>query len=293
MSNTPRMNWPFPNENQDPWYIALENFAKALDASGYASREDRQLILFGGGTITWSATGSTLTWSAPIQIISPISGFLLSMAAGSVTIEDGQVLFVSLVRAPTLNRTVEAQVENQVPQTDLAYLLAARVGDSIYWRNGTSMGDGDSMSGLTVRNIGVGGKDWQADIAEPYLYTLAPVPVEEVVGQGMFDGSRADSGTVYAFGMLTPTLAGVGTGQLRLYDTGPAAGPPTALTLIATLSTSASGGPQYEEQALTIGASPAAGQVANSPRMYEMRAFMTGTVADTLFVGGGGIDVRG
>jgi len=93
--------------------------------------------------------------------------------------------------------------------------------------------------------------------------------------------------------MLTPTLAGVGTGQLRLYDTGPAIGPPTPLTLIASLSTAAAGGPQYLEQALSIGASPAAGQIANSARMYEMRAFMTGTVADTLFIGGGGIDARG
>jgi hypothetical protein len=293
MSNTSRMNWPFPNENQEPWYQALENFSKALDASGFASREDRQLILIGGGTITWDASTSTLTWTGAIQVISPISGFLLSIAAGSVTISDGQVLYATLVRAPTRNLTVEAAVENQVPQSDTAYLLAARVGDDIYWRNGTAMGDGDSISGITIRNLGAGGKDWQADLAEPYLYTLAPVPVEEVVGQGVFDGSRASAGTVYAFGMLTPTFATAGVAQLRIYDTGPAAGPPTPLTLIATLSTSVAGGPQYLEQALTIGASPAAGQIANSARMYELRALMTGTVADTLFVGGGGMDARG
>lgn len=293
MANTPRMNWPFPNENQDPWYVALENFAKALDASGFASREDRQLILIGGGTITWSVTGSLLQWSAPIRVISPISGFLLTVAAGAVTIEDGQALFVSLVRAPTMNRTVEARVENQVPQTDLAYILAARVGNNIYWRNGLSMGDGDSMSGLNVRNIGAGGKDWQADIAEPYLYTQALVPVEEVVGQGMIDGSRVDSATVYAFGMLTPTFTTAGVGYLRIYDTGPASGPPAALTLIATLSTAVAGGPQYKEQSLAVGVSPGTNQIANSARMYEARAFMAGTFGDTLFVGGGGIDVRG
>lgn len=293
MSQTPRMNWPYPNENQESWYEAFKNFTSAVDASGFASREDRQLILIGGGTISWAATGSTLTWSAPLQVISPIAGFLLSVVAGSVTIEDGQALYATVVRAPTLNRAIEVTVENQVPQSDDAYLLAVRVGDDIYWRNGTAMGDGDSITGVTIRNLGSGGKDWQADFAEPYLYTLATVAVEEVVGQGVFDGSRAAAGTVYAFGMLTPTFAQAGTGVLRLYDTGPAAGPPTPLTLIATLSTNVAGGPQFEEQALTIGASPAAGQIANSPRMYEMRAFMTGTVADTLFIGGGGVDARG
>lgn len=293
MPQSPRMNWPYPAENVEQWFEAFKSFVESTDASGFASREDRQLILIGGGTITWSATGATLTWTGPLKVISPIAGFLLTVAAGSVTMEDGQVLYATIVRAPTLNRTVTVAVGNQVPQSDDAYLLAARVGDTIYWRNGMSMGDGDSVTGVNVRNVGVGGKDWQADFAEPYLYTLATVPVEEVVGQGVFDGSRADSGTVYTFGMLTPTFAGVGTGQLRLYDTGPAAGPPTPLTLIAALSTNVAGGPQYLEQALAIGASPAAGQIANSPRMYEMRAFMTGTIADTLFVGGGGIDARG
>ena len=293
MANTPRMNWPFPNEDQEPWYEALANFAASLDVSGFASREDRQLILIGGGTITWDAGTSTLTWTEVIRVISPISGFLLSIAAGSVTIADGQVLYATLVRAPTRNLTVEATVENQVPQSDSAYLLAARVGDDIYWRNGTAMGDGDSISGVTIRNLGSGGKDWQADLASPYLYTQAPVPVEEVVGQGVFDGSRPSAGTVFAFGMLTPTFAQQGAAFLRLYDTGPAAGPPTPLTLVATLATGSGGGPQYLEQALSIAGAPGLNTIQNSARMYELRAFMSGTVADTLFVGGGGIDARG
>ena len=93
--------------------------------------------------------------------------------------------------------------------------------------------------------------------------------------------------------MLTPTFASAGTGQLRLYDTGPAVGPPTPLTLVATLSTSVAGGPQFLEQALTIAGAPGLNTIQNTARMYELRAFMTGTIADTLFLGGGGIDARG
>lgn len=293
MANTPRMNWPFPNENQDPWYIALENFAKALDASGFASREDRQLILFGGGTIDWSAIGSTLQWSQPLKVASPIAGFLLSVPATSVTIEDGQALYATLTRAPTRNQNVQVQVANQVPQTDIDYILAIRVGSSIYWRNGTSMDDGDSIAGLTIRNVGAGAKDWQVDFADVYLYTQAPVAVEETIGQAMFDGSRVGASALRFFGMVTPTFSAAGTARLRLYDQGPAAGPPGVAQLVSSLSTTTGGGPQHLEQLLAVAGSIAPNQIMNVPRMYEIRVVTSGaTPGDTIFVGGGGMEVH-
>ena len=293
MSNTPRMNWPFPDENKDPWYQALENFAAALDSSGYASREDRQLILIGGGTIDWDAVGSVLQWSQPFQVVSPIAGFLLSVQATSVTIEDGQALYATLTRAPTRNLNVAVKVENQVPQTDYDYILAIRVGSSIYWRNGLSMDSGDSMPGVTIRNVGAGAKDWQVDFADVYLYTQAAVAVEETIGQGMFDGSRVGASALRFFAMVTPTFAAAGTALVCLYDQGPAAGPPGVQQLVSTLSTIAGGGPQHLEQVLAVAGSVGVNQIMNVPRMYEIRVLTSGaTPADTIFVGGGGMEVH-
>jgi len=133
---------------------------------------------------------------------------------------------------------------------------------------------------------------WQADFVDSYLYTTAVVAIEEVIGQGGFDGSRVGTGGVYFFGMMTPVFAGVGLAEMRLYDIGPIAGPPTPLVLITSLQTAVSGGPQYEEQALAVGATPGPNQIADTRRMYEVRAFVTGAPGDTLFIGGGGMDVR-
>jgi len=292
MANTPRMNWPFPNENKDPWYEALENFSNALDASGYAAREDRQLILIGGGTIDWDAVGSILQWSGSFQVVSPISGFLLSVPATSVTIEDGQALYAKLTRAPTRNLNVEVVVENQVPQTDTDYILAIRVGDSIYWRNGLSMDSGDSMPGVTIRNVGAGAKDWQVDFADVYLYTQAVVAVEETVGQAQFDGSRIGASALRFFAMVSPTFAGAGTALVRLYDQGPAVGPPGAAQLVSTLSTIVGGGPQHLDQVLTVAGAVGVNQIMNVPRMYEIRVITSALPGDTIFVGGGGMEVH-
>ena len=158
MPNTTRMAWPFPNENQDPWYDALSLFASAQDASGYAAREDRHLVLADGGVISWDAGTSTLDWDSDILIASPITGFSLRVEAAAVSIDAGQALYATLIRAPTQNSVLAVTVSSQVPSTDTAYLLAIRIGTQIYWRNGLLMDDGDTVTGLGTKQT-VSGND--------------------------------------------------------------------------------------------------------------------------------------
>lgn len=292
-SNTPRMNWPFPSEFATPWYKALEDYSNALDASGYAAREDRHLTVRGGGTISWDATTGVLTWTDPIQIVSPIAGFILSVPAASVTIAEGQFLYATLVRAPTRNLNVEVAVGNQVPNTDVDLLLTIRVGSSLYWISGAEQGSGETMPGVAIPNVGSGAKDWQVDFADVYLYTQAPVAVEETIGQAQFDGSRVGSSELRFFAMMSPTFAASGTAIMRLYDQGPAAGPPGTAQLVASLTTTVAGGPQHLDQLLSIGAVVAPNQIIDAPRMYEVRVITSGaTPGDTIFVGGGGMEVH-
>jgi len=145
MPDSPRMEWPIPTENQNPWYEAFVALVAAQDSSVYASREDRHIIMLGGGTVSW--TVPTLTWTAPINLAAPVTGFLWQVAAGAVTIEDGQVLYATLVRGPTSNVTVSVSVANTVPSSDQALVLAIRVGTSIYFRSGLTLASGSSSSG--------------------------------------------------------------------------------------------------------------------------------------------------
>ena len=147
MPDSPRMEWPIPTENQNPWYEAFVALVSAQDASAFAAREDRQIIMLGGGTVSWTAP--TLTWDAPISLTAPIEGFLWTIQAGSVTIEDGQALYATLVRGPTANTAVAVAVGSQVPSSDQALVLAVRVGTRLYFRTGLSLASGGSASGVS------------------------------------------------------------------------------------------------------------------------------------------------
>lgn len=157
MPNSPRMNWPFPSENQRDWYTAFVAFVEAMDASAYAAREDRQLVLAGGGTVTWVTASSTLQWTSELKIVSPITGFQIQIDAASVTISDGEVLYAVLTRAPTRNVTAGPLVAAQVPNSDNAIVLAVRVGANVYWRNGLMMVNGDSFTNIGASQGGAGG----------------------------------------------------------------------------------------------------------------------------------------
>ena len=60
MPNTSKMAWPYPTENQDPWWDAYVSLMTAMDASGFASREDRSIVVMEGGRITEEGTHDAL-----------------------------------------------------------------------------------------------------------------------------------------------------------------------------------------------------------------------------------------
>jgi len=146
MTSTNKMLWPYPNKDSDPWFAGFESMTGAMDASGYAAREDRNILISGGGTVSFVASTGLLTWSAAIVLMSPISGYKLTLPAGSAVLVDGASLYVNVVRAPTGNSSLASFVSAQVPNTDSAMLLAVRNGAAVYFRNGSEVGDGQSKT---------------------------------------------------------------------------------------------------------------------------------------------------
>lgn len=144
MANTPKMGWPYPSKGQEPWYESFEGFVKATDISAFVSREDRHLVLHGGGNVSFA--DPTLTWDSSIFIYSPLAGFYLEIEAGSAALaSSGQVLYVNLVRNPTANKVVTVSVANQAPNTDEAYVVAIRSGNTVIFRNGFAVANGDTQ----------------------------------------------------------------------------------------------------------------------------------------------------
>lgn len=119
---------------------------EAQDASAYASREDRNIILAKGGSFSWDSGTGTLTWSAGLEVLSPISGFRMTLSAGSATLADGQWLYVVLTRAPVDNLTLSSFLANSIPNTNDAYAICIRRGTEVYFRNGQKLVNGETRS---------------------------------------------------------------------------------------------------------------------------------------------------
>lgn len=146
MANSSRMVWPIPSEGIDPWYAAFVDLIESIDSSVYGSREDRNFVLFGGGTIKFNAGADTLQWTSDITLLSGVRGFYETIAAATVTITDGKILYVQLVRSPTGSVTLTPVVGDRAPggieNPDNTYVLAVRSGTKIHWRTGSTTDTG-------------------------------------------------------------------------------------------------------------------------------------------------------
>lgn len=139
---TPRMAWPFPEEDDDPWFDTFVDLMRAQDQSGFAAREDRNIVVSGGGTVSWNAP--TFQWTLPFQVWSPSTGFYTQFLATSLMVQDGEVVRAEIVRAPGLNTSVAIEVASIAQNTDNSFILARRVGDTLWWYNGFPIPDGSS-----------------------------------------------------------------------------------------------------------------------------------------------------
>jgi len=142
--NTVRMLWPYPSKDSDPWYKIFQDMVVAVDQSGYANREDRNIILGKGGDFSWDAGTGTLSWSDVLEFYSTIAGFHLDLPAGAATLQDGETLYVDLTRFPITNGTLTPLTAFTVPNTNDAYVIAIRRGTEVYFRTGVKLLNGDT-----------------------------------------------------------------------------------------------------------------------------------------------------
>ena len=172
MPFSPRMRWPFPAENQDPWYESFEDFVAAQDNSVFASMEDRNMFAMGGGTMAFNAGTGVLSWSASIELNSPVTGFRHTLAAGNIVVADLEMVYVTVARNLTNNATLTAAVSASMPNgasSETFLVLCLRRGTLLYFRNGDVLADGESRELLQADSSGGGfgdvGERIRTDIA--------------------------------------------------------------------------------------------------------------------------------
>ena len=208
MPNTPRLGWPYPTENQDPWWAPFVDLLVAQDSTAFAAMEDRNVILMGGGDVSWDATSGELDWSSAIELTSPITGFRTTISPATKEVADGAMLFVELSRGLTANATLTTDTASALPPTvDLEsfFVLAVRRGDRVYFRNGAFLDDGESReifgggsssAETTVYNDGLAAPALAVDTVQEAIDALKAFhrpayDVQDVVPSG---GARAALG---------------------------------------------------------------------------------------------------
>ena len=177
--------------------------------------------------------------------------------------------------------------------TGSAFPTGLAPGDAgrLFFKTKTSLG-AYTWTGTSWTPLG-GAWEGYMDAASDYQYTQAASPVEEVVGQFVFNGSVAAPGTKAVIrAVMTPILSIAGSSSLKMYDMGPAAGPPTVPRLVSTLNTAAAG-LQYLDTDLTVVSSgPVGDEILDTARIYELTLIQSSQAGDTIYLGSAGINVE-
>lgn len=154
MATSPNLRLPYPGQNENPFYEAFQAFVSAVDRKLLGSVEDRNLLLSGGGELSWTLQpggGGLLTWDEPFAVFSPVSGLLETLAAGSISLAEGEFLFVRVARLPLTPTTLVAakasRVDLDAGQGD-PLIIGLRKGGKLYLRTGSVLSDGDVLVDL-------------------------------------------------------------------------------------------------------------------------------------------------
>lgn len=216
--SSPRMQWSYPSENEDPWWEKFVDLIRGMDASGYAAREDRNLLIMGGGTVAWNSGTGVLSWSSAIEFLSPNTGFLNQIPAGSVTIADGQVVRGNVARALGANASMAVSSAGFALSNDNSVVLCIRRGTQLFWRNGLLMSNGDTVSGIGSTQGG-GAVTLAGDVTGPSGTNV----VERIRGTNVV-GTAPTANQLLAF--VSPNWTPVTIG-------GDISGPITAVSVVA------------------------------------------------------------
>lgn len=147
MPKTARLKIPVALENSRDWYQSYKTGLNMIDTSLYATREDRNYFLLGGGTFTFTIDGEvgTLSWTEDIILKSSITGYEWVVEATSIDLTDGQVFYVSLVRSPTANVVLTITVADKINSNDDDLVIGLFKNGFIYFRNSKTIQGGDSL----------------------------------------------------------------------------------------------------------------------------------------------------
>jgi len=154
---TSLLSWTIPAQRLRSYYTAFQTLIGQIETDVFAAREDRNLTLSGGGTLSFTAEG-VLAWTAALSIEGHISAYANTVAIGDITVPDGWCVYVALTRKPAAAVAVVATKAAQLPTLngERLYLLGIRRGTDFWWSNGALSAAGESKTFVELLAAGGG-----------------------------------------------------------------------------------------------------------------------------------------
>ena len=149
MALTPRNNFPYPDEREQPFYSSFKAGELAKDASIFANSDNSNIQFHNGGIFSWDANNDLLFWTEPVQVSGFHTAFGGEIPAGSILIQDDEVVFFEMPRLQqgqnaTLQLFRSTRIFKEGTRLNDLRLYVARKGDTLYFYNGLSLQNGET-----------------------------------------------------------------------------------------------------------------------------------------------------
>ena len=146
---TPRNNFPFPSEREEPFYDTFKAGELAKDASIFANADNSNIQFVGGGVFSWDASNDLLFWTEDVFVSGFHTAFGGTIPTGSILIQEDEVVYFEMPRlVQTQNATLQLFRSSRIflegTRLNDLRLFVVRKGDTLYFYNGLSLQDGDT-----------------------------------------------------------------------------------------------------------------------------------------------------
>lgn len=149
MPKTDNVGHPYPARRERPHFEKIVSFFESVDSEDFAGRDQWNVSVVPDGSISVDASGG-VTWSDKIVVHHASTGWRGEIPAepsDGVTLEDGDVAFLRVVRGPQGVYTGELEVASgDIPNTQKAVAMMYRRGDLVWIRQYGAIRLGQTLS---------------------------------------------------------------------------------------------------------------------------------------------------
>lgn len=142
MPKTLLNEFTFPAEDQDPYFKTISSFYGQLDTAVWNNRLRSNLIIAGGGTLSWNSGTGLLSWTSDFGLKHLSSGFLIEYVYGpdnvnrEASILEGQILYGKFASSISESQKRNLFVADSLPAGEDNIVLAWRYSGNLYFQNG-------------------------------------------------------------------------------------------------------------------------------------------------------------